>query len=205
MSASLATTFAVAALLIPLAGPASQAQTRETDEVNGARATERVDALHELLIGVMHTQTYEARVQMLREPVGVLFDAQTISRISLGSTWRDLSEKQRSDFQRLLMTLIVATYADRFDSFDDQHFETLATKEAGRGWMVTTRLHRKSGDPVNLDYYFRGERVFNVVADGVSDLSLRRAEYRSIVKRDGFDALLGEIEANITAYGQPGS
>ena len=44
-------------------------------------------------------------------------------------------------------------------------------------------------------------RVFNVVADGVSDLSLRRADYNSIIKREGYDALIQQVEANIVEYG----
>ena len=43
--------------------------------------------------------------------------------------------------------------------------------------------------------------VYNLVADGVSDLSLRRADYNSIIKEKGYDALLRHIEENIAELG----
>jgi ABC-type transporter MlaC component len=48
-----------------------------------------------------------------------------------------------------------------------------------------------------LNYYFRDSRVFNVVANGISDLSLRRAEYGSIIKEEGYDVLLEQIQNKI--------
>ncbi|MCZ6708912.1 MAG: ABC transporter substrate-binding protein, partial [Gammaproteobacteria bacterium] len=65
------------------------------------------------------------------------------------------------------------------------------------GWVVKTELEKSDGERVNLDYYFRGGKVFNVVADGVSDLSLRRADYNSIIKTEGYDRLLSHIRQNI--------
>ena len=70
--------------------------------------------------------------------------------------------------------------------------------------MVKTLLNRASGEPVNLDYYFRGARVFNVVADGVSDLSLRRADYAGIIREEGIEGLVIHIEASIAEMGGAG-
>jgi len=95
------------------------------------------------------------------------------------------------------VALIAATYADRFDSFDGQRFERLESLAGRRGWVVKTQLVRANGERVNLDYYFNAGSVFNVVADGVSDLSLRRADYNSIIKQEGYDALIRDIRENI--------
>ena len=39
-----------------------------------------------------------------------------------------------------------------------------------------------------------------MVAEGVSDLSLKRAEYGSIMKSDGLDALLEKLSDQIEGY-----
>ena len=65
------------------------------------------------------------------------------------------------------------------------------------GDVVRTRLLREAEADVTLDYFLRAGRVFNVVADGVSDLSLRRADYSSIIKTEGFAALLTHIQRKI--------
>jgi phospholipid transport system substrate-binding protein len=63
--------------------------------------------------------------------------------------------------------------------------------------VVRTELERSNGERVSLDYYFRGGQVFNVVADGVSDLSLRRADYNGVIKSQGYERLLSHIRENI--------
>ena len=43
-------------------------------------------------------------------------------------------------------------------------------------------------------------RIVNVVADGVSDLSLRRAEYTETMQKKGFTALIAHLKAQIAGY-----
>jgi phospholipid transport system substrate-binding protein len=50
---------------------------------------------------------------------------------------------------------------------------------------VDYRLHQRDGAWRIVDVYLNGT---------VSELALRRSEYSSVVKRDGFDALVRSIE-----------
>ena len=112
-------------------------------------------------------------------------------------TWRDLTDAQQAEFVSLLSELVVATYADRFDGYSGQQFVTDEVRSVRTGHVVRTRLIRETEADVMLDYFLRAGRVFNVVADGVSDLSLRRADYSSIIKSEGFSALLTHIQQKI--------
>ena len=174
------------------AGAGADAQGVEAPAVNA-----RIDGFHALLLEVMQTARYADRVIALEPTVAEFFDIDTVSRITLGRTWRELDDARKGEFRKLLEALIVATYADRFDSFSGQRFERLESLQARRGWVVKTRLVKANGERVNLDYYFNADTVFNVVADGVSDLSLRRADYNSIIKQEGYDALIRNIQENI--------
>ncbi len=122
-----------------------------------------------------------------------LFDVATISRISLGRTWKTLDENARATFVELLERLIVATFVSRFDEYSGQTFTHKSVEQTRRGWVVKTELALSDGETVRLDYYLREGSVYNIVADGVSDLSLRRADYNSMIKREGYDALLAHI------------
>ncbi len=166
-------------------------------DVSAATVAARVDAFHTQLVEAMKVPGYRERVAVLEPVVAGFFDLSTVSRITLGRTWRELDEARRGQFRGLLERLIVATYADRFDRYDGQQFINVESVPARRGWVVKTELVRANGERVHLDYYFHGEGVFNVVADGVGDLSLRRADYNSIVKREGFASLLAHLEENI--------
>ncbi len=139
--------------------------------------------------------TYEERFNLLKPLIVESFDIDTIARVSLGRTWKTLEEDNKNQFIELLTNIVIGTYANRFDSYNNQKFETLETIEAKPGrQIVKTQLTKSNGGIIPLNYYFKNERIFNVVADGVSDLSLRRADYSAIIKKSGYDALVKELQ-----------
>lgn len=160
--------------------------------------TKQIDHFHNTLLEVMNMPAdLESRLVRLNPEIASLFDIKTISRISLGRTWRTLEANDQDTFMELLEQLITTTYAARFDTFNGQIFRTISSQAARNGVVVKTEIERSNGERVQLDYYFRDAQVYNVVADGVSDLSLRRADYNAIIKKEGFDSLLAHIENNI--------
>ena len=102
------------------------------------------------------------------------------------------------------------TYADRFSATDEQvRFVTLSEQAARRGRvLVRTRLERDSGEPVTLDYVLTntpgGPRIVNVLANGVSDLSLKRAEYAAVIRTEGVDGLERRLARTGGRPGRPG-
>ncbi|MCZ6893424.1 MAG: ABC transporter substrate-binding protein, partial [Gammaproteobacteria bacterium] len=41
--------------------------------------------------------------------------------------------------------------------------------------------------------------IVNVIAQGISDLSLKRADYTAVIKKEGFDSLVNRLNDKITA------
>ena len=72
---------------------------------------------------------------------------------------------------------------------------------AARGQVVVrSRLVRSDKKDVQLDYRLRqtpeGWRIIDVYARGTTSLlSVRRAEFSSLLEREGFDELVSAIEA----------
>ncbi len=182
------------------------AATADSGESAGNReASTRVEAFHDVLLQAMQLDGgYSERVAVLAPAVQSLFDIDAIARVTLGRTWRNLDVDQQRTFAQKLERLIVSTYSDRFDAYNDQTFEVRSVQPVKRGStvnrVVKSVLTRRDGSVVTLDYYFRGSGVFNVVADGVSDLSLRRADYNSIIKSEGYDALLVYMDEQIEQH-----
>jgi phospholipid transport system substrate-binding protein len=176
----------------------SEAQSEAESEVEETTvARDNIEGFHATLLSVMTMPLISEREAKLAPQIQTLFDMSRIAAVSLGRTWRTLSETQRSAFTDLLAQLIVTTYADRFDGFSGQQFVTNEAQAVKTGIVIRTQLLRESEAPVALDYYFRNGKVFNVVADGVSDLSLRRADYNSIVKNEGYAQLIMHMESKI--------
>jgi len=67
--------------------------------------------------------------------------------------------------------------------------------------LVRSQLIRSNGDTVSFDYLLRQEKkdwkIINILADGVSDLALRRVEYRSILKQKGFKVFIDMLKKKI--------
>lgn len=176
------------------AGGSGVVGAAETPEAVAQAQTERFHATLLQTAALTQQTQREAQLVPLIEDV---FDVARIAAISLGRTWRELDTAQQAAFIDLLGTLIVATYADRFDSFSGQRFTTDRIEAVRSGYVVYTRLLRDDAEDVSLDYFFRNGRIFNVVADGVSDLSLRRADYNAILKQEGYEALLKHMRSKL--------
>ncbi len=158
-----------------------------------------IEQFHNVLIEVMKSDSeFQERYTTLQAAIDNTFDMETVSRMSLGTPWRKLEKDARQEFTQLMRELITATYADRFDNYNEQQFEIISITEPRPGrWLVRTRLIRKSDSPVSLDYYIKGQRVFDAAADGVSDPAVRRADYTSVVNAEGFQGLVNSVRANI--------
>jgi phospholipid transport system substrate-binding protein len=181
-----------------------------------ASAATVVERLHSALLDAMRGGTtlgYEGRLRSLAAIVDQSFDFPTISRIVTGAHWEALNPQQKALFELTFRNLSISTYASKFDAFSGERFETLGTDaEEGGRVEVRTRLLRANGEEVTLSYVLqegkRGWRIVNVIADGVSDLSLKRADYTAVLQSSGFDPLIGKLNekiANNQNNSQPGA
>jgi len=155
------------------------------------------EQFHKVLLQAAGLEMIGEREALLGPAIADAFNVERIASVSLGRTWKGLSEAERTEFTELLAALIVATYADRFDQYTGQRFVTDRVEAVRTGFVVYTTLERPGNSSVSLNYFLRDGGIFNVVADGVSDLSLRRADYNSIVKKEGYASLLAHLRNKI--------
>jgi phospholipid transport system substrate-binding protein len=96
--------------------------------------------------------------------------------------------------------MMVATYASRFDDFGGEKFEVAPAVDQGADKLVKTRLVQSNGKAVDLNYLMKaggdGYRINDIFLNGtISELAGRRAEFTSILKSGGADALIASIKA----------
>lgn len=170
-------------------------------------ATRTVRSLHDALARSMSDGAvlgFEGRLALIEPVLDEVFDFETIARVALGDAYAQLEPSQQARFRTLLERQSAVTYADNFKSAQDSpRFVTLSEQPARGGRvLVRTQLERDGAAPVSLDYVVHdtahGARVINVLAEGVSDLSLKRAQYAAVIRSDGVDGLLDRIETQVT-------
>lgn len=179
--------------------------TSATARANASPWQGAVDQLHQALLTAMQQSSelgFEGRYQLLSPTVQQSFDFATISRIVTGRYWRDFSPEQRDEFTALFARFSIATYAARFDGYSGESFRFVDEERMNeRDVLVRTEIVRPREPPVSLNYVVHNAdddwRIVNVIAQGVSDLSLRRAEFAQVLGTDGYDALTSWLDRKI--------
>ena len=174
-------------------------------DLSGARAP--VEALYAALLEAMQggeSLGLGGRRELVAPAVDGAYDLEFMASKALGRHWRNLAEEQRTAWVRTFRDLTVNTYARRFSSFSGQAFEVGEVSAASRGTAVVQTSIRSPGEePVEIRYRMRpleegGWRIIDVYLNGtVSELALRRSEYSSVIKREGFEYLYRSLREKI--------
>jgi phospholipid transport system substrate-binding protein len=148
---------------------------------------------------------FRGRYERLVPIVQQSHDLPAIAQIAVGSYWTGLDAGQRERLIDTFSELSIATYADRFDSYAGETFQIQGSEELSPHVAGVHSVLRKSdGEEVRFDYMLNERdgqwRIVNIVADGVSDLALKRSEYSRILATDGFQALIEDLQEKIDAY-----
>jgi phospholipid transport system substrate-binding protein len=171
-------------------------------------AKQTVDKLNTTIIESMkHAKNlgYKGRYAKLDPVIKETHDFAAIAQIALGSHWKNLTEEQKKAFIDKLSELSIATYAAQFNSYAGEDFK-YESEQGMKANRVTLRyqLVAPKEKPVVFEYVLgqvNGQwAIINIVVDGISDLALKKAQYTSIIEREGFDTLLNKLGQKITDY-----
>ncbi len=175
---------------------------------NPAPARQVVESFQNELIAVMKigkSTDFSGRYNRLYDAVTQSHDLPKIARIVVGKEWEKLSESQQNQLVEVFSKLSVASYAHNFKDYAGESFDFDSEEETTRGGVVIhTRLKIPDEKDVKFDYMLKEQgdswRIINIIANGVSDLALKRSEYTAVLQREGFDALITKINEKIDNY-----
>ena len=166
-------------------------------------ALRTVEALHVQFLDVMknaEASGFDGRYAQLQSICTDSFDLAFMAEKSVGRHWKKLTPAEQERWLESFHDMTAATYAGRFEGYSGQHFEIDGVEDAGRDTLlVRARVVSPDEDDVTINYRLHetgGEwKVIDVYLNGtVSELALRRSEYGTVLKREGFDELIATIE-----------
>lgn len=166
-----------------------------------------VETLHSGLIRLATTAASaepEQRYADVRPLIVATHDLRYIAEFTVRRHWERFDVDEREVFIEGFERLSVTTYASRFVAVEQGSFEIAESRQLASGRaQVLTAISRADGSIVSLEYTLHevedGWKIINVIADGVSDLALRRAEYQRILGDGTVADLLAELDAQIAA------
>jgi len=186
--------------------PAEEAAAGPATGDGTAAARAVVESFHEVLLGCMKQADelgFQGRYDRILASLDENFDLPFMARTLVGATWKELSEQQKADFIDLSRRLSASRYADNFDGYGEQRFETHSEEPAARGTIVVkTELVQPKDKNVQFDYRLRRVqnrwRIIDIYLDGmISELVLWRGQYRSLIENEGFAKLVETLENRI--------
>ena len=187
-------TVALVLTMLPLGAFAEEAAKKTVERLNAAIAE---------LLPKAEQLGYAGRFERLKPVMAEAFDADFMAEKSLGRHWKDLSDEQKKQWTDAFREFTIANYAANLDRNTGQRFELLGEEPAEHDTvLVRGRVVDPAAAPFDLNYRLhrtpKGPRIIDVQIKGtVSELALRRADFTSVVARDGFDALLTTIRSRI--------
>ena len=178
------------------------AWTQELDTTDPAKT---VNSLHSSLLKGMQGGDklgFQGRFKLLAPIVERSLDLDFIAKTALGKLWTKLNREQQQIFISHFHKLSISTYAGWFKEYDGEHFKYIDQKTMPRNYvLVRSQLIKSNGDTVSFDYLLRQDkkdwRIINILADGVSDLALKRVEYRSVLGKKGFKVFIDMLKKKI--------
>ncbi|MBV8119338.1 MAG: ABC transporter substrate-binding protein [Alphaproteobacteria bacterium] len=190
---------AAAVVLLALAGGSASGFAAEPAGSAGAT----IENLYASLLATMRNGSVlgaSGRYAQLAPVIRQSFDLPYMARLAFGFGWSRLTPMQQQQVTESYGRYMSAVYAERFDSYHGQRLNvTGARQDAPLGLIVTSKIIKSDGDPVEVDYLMRqnGGRwaIGDIYLDGtISEVATHRSEFAAILKRQDFDGLIAALD-----------
>ena len=136
----------------------------------------------------------------IRAAVNQRFDYRKMARGSLGSQWKKLEENQKVEFTEVFRQLLERSYGNRLASYRGQKIEyDGAIYKKKRASVKSRVIDGDKETPVVYRLYQAktGWKVYDIKIEGVSLVSTFRKDFKSILKKDGFDKLVTQLTEKV--------
>ncbi len=141
----------------------------------------------------------KGRYERLEPKIEEAFHLSLMIRVATGSFWKKATGAQRSGLLAAFKHMSVSTYANQFDGYSGQVFEIVGQRPGPQKTvLVKTTIVSPGDSPAKLTYVvkeFQGQwRIVYILLDNdISELAVRRSEYRGLLKNNGVDGLIATL------------
>jgi phospholipid transport system substrate-binding protein len=188
----------LAALWAGVVPVAVQAQPGPPDAVVGAYYASLLDTMQNA-----KTLGFDGRYKKLAPVMKDTFDLTFMARYAIRGFWEKLTKAQQDKLVDEFGRLSAATYAARFTDYTGEKFKVLKSETTPQNdTFIYTQIVKSNGEPVPINYLLRktgGDwHIIDVYLRGtISELAKWRADFSSVISRDGFDGLIAAIDKKV--------
>jgi phospholipid transport system substrate-binding protein len=128
------------------------------------------------------------------------FDFRRMATWALGRYWRDANPDQQERFVVEFREMLVRTYGIALADYSDQKivYLPLRAEPGDRDVTVRTEIEQAGGPAIQITYSMYlttdGWKVYDVSINGVSLVTNYRTTFASIIRKDGMDSLIKQLQ-----------
>lgn len=130
------------------------------------------------------------------------FNFTRMTRLAVGTAWRQASAAQQQSLTNEFRALLVNTYTNAFTQYKDLVIDYRPLKVAPGDTEVVVRSLVKQtggGEPLDVNYSMEksgdGWKVYDVVIGGISLVQNYRGSFNSEIQKGGIDGLIASLSA----------
>jgi phospholipid transport system substrate-binding protein len=140
--------------------------------------------------------TVQQRYKILEPSVVSTFHMPLMTRIAAGDYWKQASKTQKTQLIAAFRRMSISTLATLFRNYSGEKFKTLSANKGPRQLqLIKTEMTRPNKNSIPITYISKkfSDRwyLIDVMVDsGISELKVRRSEFRGILKSEGVSGLI---------------
>ena len=145
----------------------------------------------------------EARWDGIAAVIDEGFDFRSMSQSVLATHWKEATAEERESFTEYFSQYIEVVYRSKIEAYTDQEIRYGAETIKGDRAEVETVIVTSSAEiPVNFKLKNNDGQwyAYDVVIEGVSLVANYRATFQAIVKNEGMQGLLNDIQSRIEKH-----
>jgi phospholipid transport system substrate-binding protein len=170
-----------------------------------SKAADVIEKLNAALVESMKNGDelgFPGRYRLLEPVIKSSFDFPYIIKKVTGKYWKYMDENQRKMLLNNYTVWTIAKYAQRFSHYKGQGFEVVSESEFRPQVMgVKSNLIKANKEIIEFRYLLlknKGSwRVVDIQVSGVSQLAMNRAQFKQVLKEEGFDALNAGLKEKV--------
>ena len=131
------------------------------------------------------------------------FDFRSMSQSVLATNWRKATPEEKQRFVEFFSQYLEDTHRTKIEAYTDQHVEYLSESVAGDRAVVDTVIVT-AATKIPVNYKLKSDAgdwfVYDVIIEGVSLVNNYRSTFSAIIKTEGMDGLLLDLQGRIQTY-----
>ena len=140
-------------------------------------------------------------LDLVEEKVLPHFDFNRMTRLAVGRNWAQASDAQKESLVREFRTLLVRTYSGALASFRNNtiDYRPLRMQPGENDVTVKTVVNQANGQGIPIDYSLEKSadgswKAYDVIVAGVSLVTNYREEFNTVIRDQGVDALIKQLQ-----------